>query len=396
MRISGRDDLHLTYCLNIHPGETLDGMMGAISEHTVKVRKAVCPDDRFGVGLRMGQGIVSELVSGRLAELKAFLKDRSMYVFTVNGFPYGTFHGERVKENVYSPDWKDPARVEYTKNIIHILDELLDEGEAGSISTVPVSYREWITDERMLEKAVYNLAECAWTAWDLGKKKGKTVVIALEPEPDCWLDKADTVIEFFKKKLLPLGRAYLAVSKGLDAKTAETVLRRHIGVCLDTCHCAVQFENPSDVIRNFQKEGIKIFKIQLSAAVRAELSKESGLRLTEFMDPVYLHQTRLQIPGGPRLVFPDLSEDVVLDPVLYGSEVRTHFHVPLDFSSDGVIESTAFQLDTTFFDLLRGGASSHLEVETYTFDVLPPSLRNRTVSENIVAELKWVEDRLRG
>ena len=186
MKIQDNPPLHLTYCLNLHPGEAWAENFAAIQTHVLAIRDRVAPGGPFGLGLRLGDRAARELAPAtRLAELRDFLAAHGLYAFTVNGFPYGAFHGTAVKENVYRPDWRSAERLDYTVRLAEILAALLPEGVAGSISTVPVSYKDWMKSEADLRPAVENLAECAHRLEELYRRTGKDIALALEPEPDC-------------------------------------------------------------------------------------------------------------------------------------------------------------------------------------------------------------------
>ena len=356
MILQTQPPLHLTYCLNIHPGETWAENFAAIREKTMAVKARVAPDKPFGLGLRLGRAAADSLAGrARRADVRKFLDDHGLYVFTINGFPYGQFHGTRVKENVYAPDWRAPERRDYTHLLVDILADFLPDGVNGSISTVPGSFKPWIRNESDVKAVVANLTACAEHVAD------RNIWLALEPEPGCFLETTEETIRFFSE-LLP-DRA-----------------RRRLGVCFDTCHAAVQFENVLQSLRRYLDAGIRVAKVQLSAAV-----EETAEGLKKFDDPVYLHQTKAKRADGSFQYWNDLP--VVLDKD--AERLRSHFHVPL-FAGN----STAAELTPEFFALLKRGATEHLEIETYTFDVLPRELREGGVVDSIVREYEWVMKRL--
>ena len=139
---------HLMYCLNIHPGESLEEVKSAIRQYAAAVKAAVCPGEPFALGLRLSRLAASELLP-MADDFKAFLDDSGFYAVTINGFPYGQFHGRRVKEDVYLPDWTCPERTAYTLDLARILAKLLPEGEIGTISTVPCHYGKQAKPEAM-------------------------------------------------------------------------------------------------------------------------------------------------------------------------------------------------------------------------------------------------------
>jgi len=383
LKVQESPPLHLTYCLNVHRGETWEENFAAIRQHTLRVRARVAPDQPFGLGLRLSRRAADELGSTeRLQAFRDFLGERDLYVFTINGFPYGTFHDQPVKEAVYEPDWRTAERLDYASRLAEILARLLPEGVAGSISTVPGSYGAWIQSREDVDAMVRQLTACVERLAQLHDATGKLIHLGLEPEPDCFLSTVEAAEAFIRGPL----------RSGADGRTQER-LARHLGVCVDTCHLAVQFEDPTSRLLALQAAGIRVSKIQLSAALQVRPTPAVWERLQAFCDPIYLHQVRAR----DGLSYPDLSDiprSAFRDPRSAGGEWRVHFHVPLFFQRDGEIESTAAALDDDFFAAVRRGVTEHLEIETYTFHVLPDALRAADVVDSLVREFEWARARL--
>jgi len=403
MLIRSDPPLHLTYCLNIHPGESWAENFAAIRRHTLRVRDAVSPGAPFGLGLRLSYRAASTLREGAaLAEFKAFLADNDLYVFTINGFPYGTFHGTEVKQNVYSPDWRTPERRDYTLGLIDILAALLPEGVSGSISTVPGAYGTCVRGPEDVEAICCMLAETAAHAAAALRETQRDICIALEPEPDCFIENTDEAVRFFTETL-PDSVPAAAQDLGASEAEARRIVGHHLGLCLDTAHAAVQFERPSQSLRRLRSANIRIGKIQLSSALRLRPVPGALERLGDFADPVYLHQARLRSDAGDMRHFGDLAEAIAAarESAETDAELRVHFHVPLFFTEAGGLESTGSLLDDEFWRLVTGAdapggsPTEQLEIETYTFDVLPDDLRSADVVESIVREYEWVLERCR-
>ena len=370
---------HATYCLNIHPGESWTENLAAIRQHVPEVRAALDLPGEFGLGLRLSARAAAELAEpARLAEFRAVLADQGLYVFTVNAFPYGTFHGTRVKEQVYAPDWSTPERVQYTLDVARILATLLPEGVAGSISTVPGTYRAW-SDEARVACMVRNLARTVAELARIETETGRRIQLALEPEPDCLWDTAVDCARLFNEDIPAL------------AEIPESRVQRHLGVCLDTCHQAVIFEPPLASLRKLVAAGVPVAKIQVSAAPAFPCSTEGLAQAAAFVDSCYLHQTAIRTPDGDVRRFPDLPEALAAaDRLPPTSELRTHFHIPLCVGAWQTMRSTRDQLGPDFWELALSAGVGQFEAETYTFDVLPPALRRQTVGQNVAAELRWL------
>jgi len=394
MKINDNPPVHLTYCLNIHPGESWQENFEAIKNRAMAVRENVCPGKPFGLGLRLGNESVSSLIQDRgMSVFRDFLSANNLYVFTVNGFPYGSFHETRVKENVYKPDWLTRERVDYTIKLVQVLEYLLPQEIQGSISTVPGSYKKWIKSGADVAVMVRNIVECVKHMDLVYRRSGKTICLALEPEPDCFIEKTREAVEFFKESLFRQGVKDLAGLAGLSLNEAEESIRRHVGICFDTCHIALQFEDLEESLRSLIRNGISVPKVQLSSAISAPAGQI--MKLSRFVDKVYLHQVRIRDVNGSITSFDDLTPEVIGKPMSgINGEARVHFHVPLYFSGNGEIGSTSGLLTRKFFKLLLG-VESYLEIETYTYGVLPDELRSRDVSLSITDEFKWVLEEIR-
>lgn len=385
--------LHLTYCLNIHPGESWAENLSALREKVTAVKQRVAPDQWFGAGLRIAHRAAEELTAS--AELRAealeFFSANQIYPFSINGFPYGRFHAGPVKENVYAPDWRSPERLHYTLQLADLLAAWLPEQMDGSISTVPCSFKPWITSERDVQAMAENLASAVAYLAALHEDTGREIHLGLEPEPDCYLETTEETIAFFKNVLFTSATAEVASILKIYRADAEALVRRHLGVCFDTCHVALQYEDLTESLRAYQFEGIRISKIQLSAALQAQSNGETFAALRPFAEPVYLHQVKGRAKSGARFSWYDLP--TALDELPRYSDVeelRVHFHVPLFFTGTGPLQSTIETLTPDFFHELRGGICSHLEIETYTFDVLPPDVHPGDIVKSIAHEYSWV------
>jgi sugar phosphate isomerase/epimerase len=395
MRVASAGDLgHLTYCTNIHPGEPLEEVMAGLARHLPAIKSAVAMDRPLGVGLRLGHQAAEGLRDpGALAELKRFLAAGGYYVFTLNGFPYGAFHGRAVKEDAYKPDWSDPARLAYTDHLADLLAALLPSGLEGSVSTVPCTFKPWA--EGRLDAITEHLIRHVGHLVGIARKSGQAIALALEPEPCCHLETIAETVAFFAERLFArAGVARLAALTGLGAAAAEAAMRRHIGVCYDVCHAAVEFEDPQASIALLRANGIRIAKLQLSSALKvASLDERSARHLAAFAEPVYLHQV-VQKANGTLRRFVDLPQALAAAGRAAGAEWRVHFHVPVFLE-----QMTHFGTTQAFLaEILRlhraEPISAHLEVETYTWDVLPESYRKVDLSSAIARELNWVKGQL--
>jgi len=385
---------HLTYCMNIHAPQTWDDVQEALTGPVAAVKKAVCPDAPFAVGLRFSGEALDELAAPqKRAALKALLDDGGYSGVTVNGFPYGPFHGTRVKEEVYQPDWRSAERVKYTNELADLMAEIAPVGETISLSTVPGTIKP-LADGAMGTMADNYIRSVAHLV-KLQKTSGVTVALAIEPEPYCILETIAETVDFFRDYLFSdAAVAQLSKLTGLTEAEAAAALPRHIGLCYDVCHAAVEYEDPKGSIDALRTAGIPVHKLQLSAALRLpRVGPAQRKALASFNEPTYLHQVIRRTAQG--LIFHvDLPEALALGDLTDGEEWRVHFHVPVFLDDLGAFSSTRDFLDEILALHKADPISPHLEIETYTWDVLPDAVRGATVDKDIVREMQWVLERL--
>ncbi|MBJ6366659.1 metabolite traffic protein EboE [Snuella sedimenti] len=398
-----KEHAHLTYCTNIHSGETWEAVFNNLKQYTVNIKKQLTPHEPFGIGLRLSQESASTLLeTSNLSTFKAWLKQEDLYVFTINGFPYGAFHNVVIKDQVHTPDWTTTERLQYTKDLMTILAELLPESMDGSVSTSPLSYKHWFEDEISIDstkkKACASLVEVVLQLVAIKHSTGKLLHLDLEPEPDGFLENTQEVIDFFNDYLLKDGLFELQKKLNCPHEAAKQHLLDHIQVCYDVCHFALAYESPQYVISQLKKEGIKIGKVQISAAIKCEQSntisiekQQAGLR--PFDEPTYLHQSIVKLDNGSLLHFSDLNEGIDAMGKPNFKEIRTHFHVPIFISKFSILQSTQDEIIKALELWKETQYSNHLEVETYTWSILPKTLQTDLTS-SITRELEWVQKQL--
>lgn len=405
MKIGTNSDFHLTYCTNIHPGEEWSQVFTNLQQYIPTLKTRIAPAARFGIGLRLADVAARELLtSDNLTQFQSWLTAQDLYVFTLNGFPYGGFHHQVVKDQVYAPDWSRLERLDYTLKLVNILAELLPVGMEGSISTLPLSYKPWFQGNSVMQAVVLNqatlhLAQVTAAMIRVRAETGKLLHLDLEPEPDGLLENAAEVIDYFHNQLLPNGGAYLVQQLGISPAVATKSLLEHIRVCYDTCHFAVEYEDPATVFQQFQAAGIQLGKIQLSAALRVDLPdiaaqrRQIGERLQPFAESTYLHQVIERHPDGSlhhyrdlETALPNLEETLAL-------EWRTHFHVPIFIHDYQLLQSTQDHIVAVLEILRHCRACHHLEIETYTWDVLPAAIKLDLLA-SLQREYEWVQTAL--
>lgn len=388
--------LDLTYCTNIHAGESWSEVRASVEQHALPLKEHLSPKAPFGLGLRLSAQAARELrVGDALQEFKSFLDAHGLYVAIVNGFPFGNFHGEIVKTKVFAPDWQDPARLAYTLDLAWILNELLPNQMIGGISTIPLSYKPWLHEEDTSTwlSICTHLAAMVAELVHLRRVTGKLIHVDLEPEPSGLLETTDEIIAFFSGPLATLGAIALAELLEIPGAEAQQLLREHIQVCFDVCHVAVQFEDPVSSIKLLQASGIGIGRLQISSALRIPILRASThedlkQQLAPLVDPIYLHQVVERDVSGTLQRFPDLEDALAQHQAEFQAEWRVHFHVPLFLEGFDTLLTTQSETIRVLRLATEQNITAHLEVETYTWHVLPAQLR-LDLQSSIQRELQW-------
>lgn len=377
--------VHVAYCTNVHPGEDLDTIIGQLDRFAVPVRRHLGADV-LGLGLWLSAPVAHQLAADRrqVERLRAALDARALEVVTLNGFPYRGFQEEVVKHRVYHPDWTEPSRLRYTTDLTEVLARLLpDDAARGSISTLPLGWRHpWFGDRQVL--AAEQFDRLADHLHALRDRTGREIRVGVEPEPGCVIETTTELVDRMT---------------GWD----EEVL----GVCLDLCHLAVGFEDAAVAVPRLSAAGRRVVKAQVSAALHVEHPADDATRdaLGAFDEDRFLHQVRACGDHGQLRARDDLGEALggrrPLDPAPAGLERpwRVHFHVPLGHAPEPPLAATTADLRASLGVLVGGDTAltDHLEVETYTWSVVPEAVRptdDAALAVRIAGELAWLRDTL--
>jgi sugar phosphate isomerase/epimerase len=359
-------DLPLSYCTNVHPGRTVREVEDGLDRYTVPVMRAT--SQPLAAGLWLARSVVTELLNGggALDNFAEGLSRRGLSCHTLNAFPFGDFHSERVKENVYLPDWTTPGRLAYTTDCAAVLARLLPPGVNGSISTMPLGFRGFHHPAEFTHACAERLVECARRLAEIRERDGKLVRLAIEPEPFCVVETTPEAVDFFK-----------LLWRTADSMGAADAVRTHVGLCFDVCHQAVEFEDVAESIRLLDREGIRINKVHASCALQLDDPRNNAkgrAALKRYVEPRYLHQTIAALPDGRHARAVDLNESLIEAPgeeFLSAAAWRVHFHVPVDAERIGPLRTTRPALKEALAAVARLDYAPHLEVETYTWGVLP-------------------------
>jgi len=392
---------HLTYCTNIHPAESWHNTFKAIKAHVPLIKDNVLPDTPFGIGLRLSNRAAVELKNEKyLKNFVEWLEQHHCYVFTMNGFPYGGFHRQRVKDRVHQPDWTTKERLDYTIALIDILAELPSTTQTKGVSTSPLSYKPWINNKQpsqkeVFEKSTEHIVQAVLHMHNLSEQTGEIIHLDIEPEPDGLIENTEEVISYFTNYLFPIGADYLQKNVDVSLDMAEKIIKKHLKICYDVCHFAIEYESPVQSFYKLKKAGIGIGKIQLSAALKAQFTDDAkqnrGIKkqFARLDEPTYLHQVISKDKDGNLHRYTDLPEALDSFVLNQSCEWRTHFHVPLFVEHYQDLQSTQKDIVETLDLLKKGFVTEHLEIETYTWEVLPKQLQV-DLNNSIVREINWI------
>jgi hypothetical protein len=390
--------VHLTYCTKVHPGHGWDTVFGSLQTCVPELKRRLQPEAAFGLGLRLSAAESETLAAPeRLGEFRDFLAVHNLYVFTINGFPYGAFHGARVKADVFAPDWRFHTRLTYTIRLARILAKLIPAGMPGGISTLPLSYKPWLTSQKneAMVRITRHLVLLTMELMAIKERGGPSIHVDLEPEPDGLVENTPELVAYYHEWLLPYGGKLLADLAGLAGDEARAALLEHIQVCLDTCHMAVAFEEPQQSLHLLAESHIRVGKVQITNGWRVGLnSLENGReRLVQELKPFtvspYLHQVVGRRDDGLQVRYRDLGEALADLDRTQAQEWRIHYHLPLFVERFGQLEATC-GLTAEMLRLLKScPCTEQLELETYTWELLPAGLKMELL-DSLEKEYRWV------
>ncbi|OYW25076.1 MAG: hypothetical protein B7Z55_00395 [Planctomycetales bacterium 12-60-4] len=357
--------LPLSYCTNVHPGRTLQEVQAGVDRYTLPIRQGF--GQPLAAGLWLARSVIDELQDqSSVTRIAQFLADRDIPCYTLNAFPYGDFHSDRVKEQVYLPDWTTPERERYTLDCARLLATLLPDNADGSISTVPLGFKTLAKDPAFLTRCCERLISTAVALARLRESTGRCIRLAIEPEPLCVLETTQETLSFFE----------LLRQQSGGAETLAAV-QEHLGVCYDVCHQSVEFEDVAASIRTLHAAEIRINKLHISCAIEARnVLTDVHVReaLARYGEPRYLHQTFARRRDGSVVSWLDLDEQLLRTPPAEFADTdvwRVHFHVPVDARALGPLGTTRPDLERALAVVPELPYAPHLEVETYTWEVLP-------------------------
>jgi hypothetical protein len=390
---------HLGYSTLVHPGDTWVEMWDSLTTYSAAVKKNVSPQAPMGISLRLSAAAAFTLAEDprERARLREFLTAEHLYVYTVNAFPYGPFKGRRVMEQVYEPDWATEERTRYTQAVADVLADIVGPGTEPAIQTAPLAFRPNVSGPSYVDRFTYNLLRVVAHLIDLERRTGRRIKVALEPEPFCFLETTEQTVAYFQEQIYsPEGTATLASLTALPQSEIHGLVRRHLGIVFDICHQSVEFEDIRASLALLGSAGIPIYKLQAAAALWVpEVTSDSVHELERFTDTIYLSQTTERRDGKLRR-FLNLQD--AIEAWLNSSggvrEWRTHFHVPVFLDDLGAFRTTQFAIAEALSVQAAMPLSDHLEIETYTWDVLPADLKTGDITEYVTREIEWVRREL--
>jgi hypothetical protein len=386
--------MHLACCATVRRDESWAEAFESLNQHALRLRGRVAPNKPWAIDLRLGGRAARELNDHpNLLELQRWLGKNHCYVVGLDGSAFGHFPAGRVKERVYEPDWTSPDRLAYTNLLFDLLAQLLPPGMDGNVRTLPGSFKGFYLHNDELKVIRNHLWQCVAHAARVSEQTGRAMHLGLEPEPMCVLESSGEVIQFFER---------LRTEHPRDPRLTE-----YLGVDYDSCHFAVEFEEPQDALGCLHQHGIRINAIRLSSALTLHPTPEALEAIAPLAQDPYLHQVVVCRPDGERFIYADLrdalsgeastpAETGPIDPsptseaLSASSEWRVHFHLPLHSPPSPPFGNTCDHA-LGVLDILseEPGLCRQLELDADTWTVLPAELRARDGMDQIEAEYAW-------
>ena len=389
---------HLTYSTLVHPGDTWSEMWDSLTRYVPQVKARVAPHSSFGVSLRLSASSAQTLSGdpGERRRLKEFLDSNDMYLYTVNAFPYGPFKNTIVKKQVYEPDWRSDERAVYTMQVADILAEIGGANVNPSIQSPPLGFKPRVTGPDVVAAYTRQVIRVVAHLVKLKQRTGRTVTLALEPEPYCFLETTEEALDYFKNHLYAADAVGSIVKQtGLSKSQAEAALRNHLGMVYDICHQAVEYEDIGASLQALADAGIPVWKLQEAAALHMpQVTQKTVDALRPYADTVYLTQT-IERRNGKITRYLNLEDAFAAwDKDPGPREWRTHVHVPVFLDDLGEFRTTRFAIEDALKFHKKNKLSPQLEIETYTWDVLPDNLKTGDIVEYVQREIEWVKSQL--
>ena len=389
---------HLTYSTLVHPADNWEQLWASLNTYLPKVKARFAGNKSFGVCIRLSASSAETLANSpaEREKLKKFLGDNDMYIYTANAFVYGHFKGAAVKEQVYEPDWRSEERTQYTINVANVLADVCPAGIAPSIQSAPLGFKGRVTGDDVVAAYTNNVLRVVAHLMALESKTGRTVQLALEPEPFCFLETTDETVDYFTNHLYSGASVEkLAKLAHVPISEANEALRRHLGIVYDICHQAVEYENITESLQKLVDAGIPVFKLQEAAALHMpEVTQPVVDTLKRYAKTIYLTQT-MEKKNGKLTRYLNVDDAIAAFEKDPGPrEWRTHIHVPVFLDDLGQFRTTRFAIEDALKFHKQKPLSRHLEVETYTWDMLPDSLKSADIVDYIYRELDWVRSQL--
>jgi hypothetical protein len=398
----------LGYCLNVHPADDLHGVLQGLSEVAAPLARLLKAPGPFGVGLYLPEPAARELTRpAALTALLELLDVAGLEPFTYNAFPIERFHQPGLKAAVFAPNWADPRRREYTLLVARAalsIERRRRRAPTRSAAHMSISTHAGAHHSDTSSSAAalsQGLGQGLLELERLRQPGDPRLLLAVEPEPRSSANDSEQW-----QRLVP------AWQTAAGCPSTNSSSQGALGLCLDACHAAVEFEDPQAAAGRARKAGRPLAKFQYTSALALPRPGEDAVgreRLLGLDEPVYLHQTSARLADGQRLGVGDLPElraALSSDPRwLSAEEWRCHFHVPLGqagpFGAAGGLGTTQAHADRLLGHLLAdpglwGLPELHVELETYTWGVLPsPPAGSGELVQRLAGEYAHALARLR-
>ncbi len=368
--------VHLAYCSNVHAAEDAAGIVAQLGRFAAPVRERLGAS-RLGIGLWLAADAARELRADpdALGALRDALDEGELEVVTFNAFPYRGFHAPVVKEAVLPPglDRRGARRLHpRCRGALRRAPARRHRRGVGLDDAARLA-RGWSDADAAAARERF--AGLAGQLADLERTTGRTIRVGIEPEPSCVVETIDEAVDALSvsTRTGSAWRSTPAITRSPSTIRPMRWMRSSAPAC-----------------------GSSSASSRAPCAPRRRGSAAGRRRLEEFVEPRFLHQTREPRSSPGQVHGTDDLPEALAGGLPAEREWRVHFHVPVH---EGGPETTQAELQAWMAALVGRPAARvhHLEIETYTWTVLPEDRRpvgEGGLIDGLTREVAWTRDQL--
>ena len=381
MRLADRS--WLTCCLGHDAADSWADVRALLSGKAAEIGAKASPEQPFAIGLSLSARAVGELADAEARYELLEILSRNDYRAVMAD---GRYPANPGTEGV-PLDWRDPGMTIYITRLAELMAGIAPEGEAVSIATLPgAPIPETGSEDE--EVIAANLLDAAALLIRLEESTGVPTRLAIQPEPGFLIGNSAQAVAFFERHLLSDAAVTRVVTAtGMPAGDVASALPAHLGLCYDTGHAAVSFEDAGEALGKLSAAGVPIHRLQLSGALAVASVDQAAREALAGLDATRIVARRKDETTDQTKLVEALEAGSAAD----GEEWRIHCHLPCNAEPKKPLAAAADPALAVLERHRERPVAPHaaLEVET-TGDVTdaPPD------AETLAAGLQWVRERL--